>query len=360
MAKLTQQHHNSLGFSAPPDEVHSIHQRGPAMKKTICKAALRLAFLVLVAMPTHAIDIAFLITDNKAWILGVAISSIVDSAAPDDDLRFHVFSPDLSHDNQEKLRKCTGRYSRSLEFHRIVLADIPNLKSLKWHKITCAKCLIPDRLPRLDKILFLDADVVVRTSLAQLWEIDVSDRYAAVGQSQYAHTQGNLDYIRLQNKFHRFTSGVMLINAKKYRQDGMSVKFLHEMNEILPPGDDEVFSNIFDDKVVFLHPKWNVVPDTFTNYDQIKGYALHSAQEHLEAASNPAIVHFAALSYYDISHPYLFEFTHYLSRGPFVAEFLKYMEYLRSALAQRDELNLIDTGLLKIIFIKIKHLFGRT
>lgn len=44
-------------------------------------------------------------------------------------------------------------------------------------KISFARLLIPTGLPNVDKAIYLDSGLIVRTDIAKLYEIDISDYY---------------------------------------------------------------------------------------------------------------------------------------------------------------------------------------
>lgn len=77
-----------------------------------------------------------------------------------------------------------------------------------------AACILPIDI---NKILYLDSDIIVRRSLHELWDTDVAD-YALGAVIDYVWGPGK-DYVELPPGTKYFNSGVMLINMDYWRRN---------------------------------------------------------------------------------------------------------------------------------------------
>ena len=82
---------------------------------------------------------------------------------------------------------------------------------------------LPSILVELDKVLYLDCDVIVNTSLKDLYDTDITDYYAA-GVKDIAMTSSG--YVpKLENNNIYFNTGVLLLNLDKMRKDKIEIEF---------------------------------------------------------------------------------------------------------------------------------------
>lgn len=300
------------------------------------------------------IEVAFVVTDSYAWVLSASISSIVLNAKTSDTVNMHVFSYDLSEDNKRKLSKISSGTNHTINFYNLNVRSIEGFNSEKYNVIVYAKALIPSILDKLNKILILDADTIVTCSLRELWESEIGDNLAGVVQAQYLQYPKALKYSKHHNPKEHFNSGVMLINSAKYRKEEMLQKFIEESKRIEHVGDEDIFINIFSGKVKMLPLKWNVTQHAFVKYSEISGYSIYSYKEHILAKKKPNIIHFTDKSYLEYSHPYAFEFKHYLNKTPFKTQ-LDFIE--KRSLPLRTSDLVLKISLIKFIALKICALY---
>src|SRR5437879_3158835 len=79
-----------------------------------------------------------------------------------------------------------------------------------WYRI-----FLPELLPELDRVLYLDADVIVVDSLIPLWNVDLSEDYLAAVTNvfQAAHVHRPVE-LGLAGPRAYFNSGVMVLNLE--------------------------------------------------------------------------------------------------------------------------------------------------
>jgi lipopolysaccharide biosynthesis glycosyltransferase len=156
-----------------------------------------------------------------------------------------------------------------------------------WYRV-----LAPDVLPDVERILFLDADLLALDSLGPLWDTDVSGHYLAavtnVFQDDHLFRAGQLglepqDY---------FNAGVMLMNLDLIRRDGRTaamVEYGREHAGELMFRDQDALNVVLARRRLPLHPRWN----TMNSFEVFPWSAyVFGAGELEEALRNPGIRHF--------------------------------------------------------------------
>lgn len=205
------------------------------------------------------IPICFSSDDNYAPHLGVAIASILKNKEPGDDFVFYILDGGISAKNKEKLLSLQIISSFILKFLKINPADFQQCiitESMQHISLaTYYRFFIPS-LIREEKVLYLDCDLVVRGSLGELFEVELSNYYFSAVIDLLAEENGR----RLQ--LERYCNcGVMLINNKKWRDDfvtGRLFQYLQENSKKIVFGDQDVLNVVLQSDILYLDPIWNI------------------------------------------------------------------------------------------------------
>jgi lipopolysaccharide biosynthesis glycosyltransferase len=160
-------------------------------------------------------------------------------------------------------------------------------------KATWYRVLVADLLPDLERILFLDADLLVLDALGPLWETDLGDNYLAavtnVFQPDHVHRPAELG-MDLPQRY--FNAGVMLLDLERIRRDGC-VAAMRDYGvahaEDLMFRDQDALNAVLADGRLPLHPRWNFM-NAFLDFPWAA--YVFGARELREAKENPAIRHF--------------------------------------------------------------------
>lgn len=270
------------------------------------------------------IDIFFAV--DKAFVqhLSVAIVSILKNATHDDDLYFYILIDELSKDNMHNINKLKNIKSFNIEF---ITVDTSQFKSFLPPSYinslsTFYRYIIPGVKPELKKVLYLDCDIVVKSSLAELFSTDLGDNYiAGVEDCHPACTTTKLKPLfHLRDPY--LNAGVLLFNCQKMREDNIEQKcfeLTHELNTKTYLGADQDVLNILcAHKKLVLDPKFNLLSAFFENYiiSEYNNEAIENAK------SSPVIIHYSgkAKPWLQINFPLRanhWEYFRYLRQTPF-------------------------------------------
>ena len=185
-------------------------------------------------------------------------------------------------------------------------------------KATYYRLLLANILPvRLNKVLFLDGDIIVRNNLTSLWESNV-DQFA-VG----CVIDSEIDNIDMYNrlmyapKYGYFNAGVLLINLLYWRKNNLTEKFfqfIKDFPERIKYHDQDVLNGVLYDQKLFLPIRYNVQTAFFFKKDIVKYDFQKYGKEIYEVRKDPYIVHFTT-SFKpwndDCTHPYRDLFLYY-------------------------------------------------
>jgi len=123
------------------------------------------------------------------------------------------------------------------------------------------RLLLPDLLPYYDKVLYIDCDMIFRNDLSELYQtIDLADNYmAGVFEATLEVQQAHMQAIGCAPGTY-INSGLLLMNLKQLRADGMVAKFLEAAKEEgLEFPDQDVINQLCKGRIIGLSPFWNSI-----------------------------------------------------------------------------------------------------
>jgi lipopolysaccharide biosynthesis glycosyltransferase len=229
------------------------------------------------------------------------------------ELKFHifVFSEIISVDSQDKLLHVAQHYHQEISFQTVSTKSIKDFKihahaSLANYFRLLAFSQLP---PEINKVLYLDVDLLVLKSINKLWNIDLDDKLlAAVPEQVGAY---NNERLEIPTQYPYFNSGVMLVNIDLWKTEDMSKKtldFIEKNPEKIHYWDQDALNATCYDNCIYLDKKWNVQTHDF---DDTKNKG--------KLYSETSILHFTGMSkpwHYINKHPYKKVYYRYLKKTP--------------------------------------------
>jgi len=231
------------------------------------------------------VSVALITDDNYVVPTIVAITSLQKNKKETTLYDTYVIGCNLSNENKTTLEK-TGAKVIDNE----VL--LPEFENSHPHVSVAAlsKFNLPNIFENLDKILYLDTDMIILKDLSQLFQIDLQEHYAAVVKDM-AGTKLENCHKQVRNK-HYFNSGMMLLNLRKMREDKIFEKLvdykLHQDRGHFM--DQDCLNAIFAENVIYISPVYNWMAPNQTGFskDEIKDF--YDLPQNL-SLKNVAIVH---------------------------------------------------------------------
>lgn len=238
------------------------------------------------------VRIAFAIDQGLADVLPVALRSVVRTTTRP--LQVHVLGRGLGPDYLDRLARLFPHVAITLhDFTAVSYGEDLRLLSHTTPS-TLDRLLLPDLLPEVDRIVYLDVDLIVRSDIGALHDIALEGRRLAAKLSSFRawnsgvrlvtrasvalppedgalvrrrlHADGSL-------RFDTFNAGVMVLNLARMRQDSFATQAI-PLVERFGFNDQDALNVYARTEVTRLAADWNLVP----------------AQE---VADDPRIVHWA-------------------------------------------------------------------
>lgn len=189
------------------------------------------------------IPVFFATDNNYVPFLAVALTSLLDNASKNYFYKIYVLTTSLKKEYVDQLTlicedACKNGAGASIEF--VSMREEMEKSSGTFHlrdyysKETYCRVFIPRFFPQYEKVLYLDCDIVVKGDISELFNIDIGDNIVG-GISEEVMVDYDVfgTYVEKalgvpRNEY--FSAGVLLINAKKYREEDIETKFIKLMN----------------------------------------------------------------------------------------------------------------------------------
>ena len=242
--------------------------------------------------------------DGFAEILGVSLVSLFENSRDMREIRVYVLDSGISEHNRERIEEVCIRYQRPLpvwlkarniteELGMRVAADRGSLSQF-------ARLFVASDLPGdLERVLYLDCDIIFCQSVSLLWNLDMHGKtIAALNDAFSRQYRAN---INLEPEDVMFNSGVMLIDLNRWKQQSVEerlLKFITMKRGRIQQGDQGALNAVLSHDVYCFHPRFNSVTIFYDfTYHELYVYRkpagkYYTEAEIKEATECPVIIHF--------------------------------------------------------------------
>ena len=218
--------------------------------------------------PQDTVDCAFITDDGYVNMTAVAINSIRRTRSPETKVRIHVVAAALS-EYSEKLFKLFEEKDFSVDIVRVEKSVLDRLSSYHQYikgghcmatPAALLKFALPELLPTLNRVLYLDGDTLALQDLRPLFQTKLNGNYVAAVTDAWTVTNDS-DTIRVLGKW-LFNSGMMLLNLSLMRECNMSKTLLDAKKRSTDYRlmDQPIFNAQFAGRVQFLDYRYNFLP----------------------------------------------------------------------------------------------------
>ena len=206
------------------------------------------------------INIVFSSDNNYAQYLGVTICSIFENSKNKDKIDIYVLDGGILKENKDKLKIIESMYNFDITYIKINTLLFENFYISKYlTQATYYRIMIPDLLPNLKKVLYLDCDIIVKGDISELYNTNIDNYFfAAVEDEGFISTFFSKLEIAKNEKY--FNAGVMLMNLEKWRETNINkiiINFINEKKDQLESHDQDAINSILYGKWLNLPSKYN-------------------------------------------------------------------------------------------------------
>jgi lipopolysaccharide biosynthesis glycosyltransferase len=203
---------------------------------------------------------------------------------------FHILHDDtMTEENRSFLTETAESFGQSIEFHDVsqavkVMGEGISFAAARLSVGTLFRLAIPDVLP-LDRVIYMDSDIIVNLDIRELWDITLEDRSLA-GVPDRVDVRPYRRFSAPALKFaligcDRMTyinAGVLLMNLKsireRYNLAAQSAEWFNKHGHCADLLDQDMINSCFRGDIKIIASKFN---RGYAHNDDISGAILHAA-----------------------------------------------------------------------------------
>ncbi len=236
------------------------------------------------------------------------------------DITIHAF-----HDGPLEYAKSAVRKTEKfkVEFYDVTGAYSKYKTAGSQTKITFARLHLHELLKGVTKVIYLDADMIVRRDLADLFNVDLHRKPMAavidyplvlmaeqqgmivVSGIQYRGDDYICKYLGMKNVKNYFNSGLLVIDLAQFVASGaleLAERFLMQKEYHCIFNEQDALNVVLEENVEFLDPRWNCMPILINQAKH--GPITDEIESVLKLYDEPWLIHFTGRKPWDsISRP---------------------------------------------------------
>ncbi len=268
--------------------------------------------------------------DNYSRHAGISITSLYEKNKDMDEVNVFLINNGIYQENIIKLDSIAKKYGRTITYidfssykKRLVLNN-----DMELPISTYARLFVDQMLPEdVDKILYLDCDIIINESLEELWNTNMHGcTVAGVEDVSSCLFQSETD---INVAYRYICAGVLLIDLVQWRKKDIQnklIEYIDKKNGVVRHHDQTALNGVLWNDCYILHPKYNALTPTFIMpYKNLRAYfnlwdKYYTKQEILESIKSPAIIHYTSANigrpWENNAHPLAKIYQGYWKRSP--------------------------------------------
>jgi lipopolysaccharide biosynthesis glycosyltransferase len=181
------------------------------------------------------------------------------------DLEFAVYIITNSQTDTEPLENTASKYGHSANVLRINESVTDNFKiSLHASQANYYRLFLDELLPaNLNRILYLDSDLIVCGDISYLFSVDLS-RHPIAAVPEYSVTAIKKKSLGLNEKQLYFNSGMMIINRALWKEMGLTKKlgdFINNNPDLIEYWDQDALNAVLQGNWLQLPEQYNFITE---------------------------------------------------------------------------------------------------
>ncbi len=262
----------------------------------------------------ETVNLIFSADKKYAPFLGVVLCSIFESKRSQNQIVVYILDGGILPKDKEKLEILIKKYSAQINFIKMDTSLFKDFFISEYiSQASYYRIMIPKVLPALEKVLYLDCDLIVLSDIFELYKTDISNYFLAAIPEPLTNRQEELG---MPQTAPYFNAGIMLLNLDKWRETKITEKliaFIQENPTRLRFWDQDALNAILWDKWFPLSLKYNYMTSTI----ETNPIPVEKIKEHV------AIIHFSSKLKpwnYLCNHPLKEIYFNYLAKTPWQNE----------------------------------------
>jgi len=294
----------------------------------------------MITFYSDTIPIVFASNDFFMPYMAAMMQSIMENSDSKRRFCFFVMNRDINIESQKLLQTQIQKFTN----FKIDFIDVTVLIGKNQFFVhnraditieTYFRLFIPKLFSAYEKVIYLDGDMICRTDIASLYDIDLGDNMIAAVRNLadinrfYRHEKNDTKYFdalsNLKNPHNYYCAGTLVFNIPQFNKDACTEKLVElALSKNWRQHDQDILNFVTEGKTYYLLQEWNFIQ--IENFDCLP---KEFQTEYNSAKNNEKIIHFAGVREKPWICPvYVKNFEYfwmYATRTPFLPEIISRM-----------------------------------
>jgi lipopolysaccharide biosynthesis glycosyltransferase len=244
-------------------------------------------------------QIAFGSDNHYAQHLAVTLASLLTNLKPGIEPHVHVVTDGFSETNRQKIAMLKSIRPFTIDYLTVSGDDFKNFPN-QWAHVSYAtyfRLKLPELLPQVDKIVYLDIDTVVTGDVAPLWDIVLTDDEWIAGALELEVGTDFLQTIGLPPDEPYVNAGIMVMNLDALRRNQFEQRcatFIADYHHVIKYVDQDVINHVCQGHKKIIDPRYNMVFSRYYHAHRLDRYhSVYSTETLQQALQQPVVIHFS-------------------------------------------------------------------
>ncbi len=280
------------------------------------------------------LNVAYATGEYYAKHAGVSMISLFENNTEFSEIIVYIIDNGIKEKSKESLTEISSRYNRTVFFvNSRDIYDADKFSSVGNYSSIIFSKMYLHKIGDVEKIIYIDCDMIITNSLIELWEMDMND-YLVAGVRMPTPIQYK-EWFSSGNDAKYINGGFILFNLNKWRSYGVERKieeFIQKYKEY-EYIEENIICNICGEKILVLEPEYNLnglmIAFSSSQIKKLTNEKDFYTQKQLDVAkTNPTIIHFSSEIYErpwyeNCNHPFKENYLFYLSLSPWSGQMEK-------------------------------------
>lgn len=278
-----------------------------------------------------AISMDIVCSTDSCYVMqtGIMLTSLFENNR-EADIRVHVLHNGIDSNSLALIERIASDYGQKITFCHVdetLCSAFPIGRDGQNTHVgtsyaTYYRLFLSELLPNdINRVLYLDGDIIVMDSLNELWATDMHDKAIAAVPDSYNNKIEHYNRLHYPQPMGYFNAGVLLINLDYWRTNNVVSAFCQyasARHDSLYCHDQDILNYVFRDSKIVLPLRYNMLNEYwFQTRHSVVSWEFESQM--LYGQQHPAIIHFTGLPkpwFSNCRHPMKREFERYRAISP--------------------------------------------
>ncbi len=245
-----------------------------------------------------------------------------------ENISVHLIFGELPEEGKWKIENVVKKYGQTVHFYQVgdellkdclIYGDNSHISLATYYRVFLCSILPV----QLEKVLYLDCDLVVNGSVNELWNTDISGYAVGCVEDMWSGKPDNYERLHYDVSDSYFNAGVLLVNLLFWRNfsfEEKAINYIQTHISELVFNDQDVLNAILHDKKCFLPFRWNVQDGFLRRKRRIRKESIPDLEMELR---HPVVIHYTGSKkpwQYKSIHPYRSVYYFYLDKTEWKGE----------------------------------------